>query len=108
MSFLNGGLPCPIKDGQPWVMLAESGMVLCSSILHANSWKETRAGVREDEVSRGPRFPVVPVCAVIKGICGVLDETSRGCQAGGILSWGLSAHRAREPGVPDSAPAPKR
>lgn len=54
-SFLNGELPCPIKDGQPWVKMAESGMVLCFSVLDGNSCcKEKRAGVREDAVSLVP------------------------------------------------------
>lgn len=53
-SFLNGELPCPIKDGQPWVKMAESGMVLYFSVLCENSCKEKRSGVREDVVSPAP------------------------------------------------------
>lgn len=53
---------------------------------------------------RGPVY-CGPVHALIKGICGVLDETSRGCQAGGFLSWGLSGHKTSEPGVSNSVPS---
>lgn len=48
---------------------------------------------------------MVPVCALIKDTCGVLDDTSGGCQAGGFLSWWLSGHKASEPDVPNSVPS---
>lgn len=46
-SFPNGGLPCPSKDGQHWVMMAGSSVVPYSSIIHENtSCKEKRAQVQ--------------------------------------------------------------
>lgn len=54
-SFPIGGLPCPSKDGQRWVMMAGSSVVPYSSIIHENTCcKAKRAQVQGDEVSQGP------------------------------------------------------
>lgn len=95
--FLNGELPCPIKDGQPWVKMAESGMVLYFSVLYENSCcKEKRSVVRADAVSPAPAR-----C----GSCGCFDQRPL-LEFLMRAAWGARQGApflvASEPGVPNS------
>lgn len=69
-SFANGGLPCPSKDGQPWVRMGEGRVAPYSSIIHENTCKEKRAEIQGAEVSQGPSL-LWFLCVLIKGICSV-------------------------------------
>lgn len=81
-SFLNRELPCAIKDGQPWVKMAESGMVLYFSVLCGNSCKEKRSGVREDVVSPAPARWGSHVCFDQRPLLAFLMRAAWGARQG--------------------------
>lgn len=82
--------------------MAESGMVLYSSIHHEIVVEKRKGlkfkGMRSLRVLSEPSI-VVQVCFESTGVCGVLNKSTRGRQAGDFLSWWLRGHKASELGA---------